>query len=123
MTELADRIVEALRDVYDPCCRDKGISVVDMGLLQGVAVADGHARIEVILTTGWCPFVIELVTSIQQRVETLSEIGDATVDIVWDKAWTSDRLSQEARQKLRFLPDPQKVTDRDTFVATGGRPA
>ena len=27
-------ISEALRDVYDPCCKDKGISVVDMGLLH-----------------------------------------------------------------------------------------
>src|SRR3712207_8154352 len=38
-----------------PCCREKGISVVDMGLLRSVAVHDGHARVELLLTSGWCP--------------------------------------------------------------------
>ena len=28
--------VRALSGVYDPCCREKGISVVDMGLLRSV---------------------------------------------------------------------------------------
>ena len=31
-------IIEALRDCYDPCCRDRGISVVDMGLIENVKV-------------------------------------------------------------------------------------
>jgi len=35
-------ISEALREVYDPCCKDKGISVVDVGLLHH-AELDGTA--------------------------------------------------------------------------------
>jgi hypothetical protein len=26
-------VLEALRSVYDPCCRERGISIVDMGLV------------------------------------------------------------------------------------------
>ena len=37
-------IVEALRSVYDPCCREKGISVVDMGLLRRCDVDRPTAR-------------------------------------------------------------------------------
>ena len=33
-----------LTGVYDPCCRDKGISVVDMGLLRSVTVARARPR-------------------------------------------------------------------------------
>ncbi|MDP8978201.1 MAG: metal-sulfur cluster assembly factor [Actinomycetota bacterium] len=117
MAEVADAIVDALRDVYDPCCREKAISVVDMGLVRAVAVDGDDARVELVLTTGWCPFVVDLLTSIKRRVEELPEVGDASVEVVWDEAWTSDRLSADARRKLRFLPDPRSVRDRDRYVA------
>ncbi|MGH3505666.1 MAG: hypothetical protein ACRDO2_00510 [Nocardioidaceae bacterium] len=48
-------VTAALRDVFDPCCRDKGISVVDMGLLHRAWLDGGHARVELLLTSGWCP--------------------------------------------------------------------
>ena len=34
-------VMEALSAVYDPCCREKGISVVDMGLLRSVPSTAG----------------------------------------------------------------------------------
>jgi hypothetical protein len=36
---------------------------------------------------------------------------------VWDTPWTTDRLSDSARGKLRFLPDPVAVADRDAYIA------
>ncbi|MGH8910786.1 MAG: metal-sulfur cluster assembly factor [Egibacteraceae bacterium] len=112
MAEAVDRIVEALRDVYDPCCREQGISVVDMGLLRTVRV-DDHARatVELVLTTGWCPFVTSLVSMIQARALQLDEINDVTVEIAWEEPWTSERLSPDARRKLRFLPSPRSLAD------------
>ena len=56
--------VHALSSVYDPCCEEKGISVVDMGLLRSVTVADGHARVELLLTSGWCPFAARVLTAV-----------------------------------------------------------
>jgi metal-sulfur cluster biosynthetic enzyme len=114
----ADRIVEALREVADPCCAERGISVVDMGLIRGVAVDEGAARVELILTTGWCPFVLDLLASVKERVEALPEVEGAEVEVVWDEAWTSERLSERARRTLRFLPDPKSVQDREGFVAS-----
>jgi predicted TIM-barrel fold metal-dependent hydrolase len=46
--------LDVLSHVYDPCCREKGISVVDMGLVRSVDVDEGHARVELLLTSGWC---------------------------------------------------------------------
>jgi hypothetical protein len=33
MSGVPPRALEALSDVYDPCCREKGIPVVDMGFM------------------------------------------------------------------------------------------
>jgi metal-sulfur cluster biosynthetic enzyme len=110
-------VTESLRDVYDPCCEEKGISVVDMGLVRSVALHDGHARVELLLTSGWCPFAARVLTDVRERVEAFPEVDSAEVEVVWDEAWTTDRLSPSARATLRFLPEPTAVPDRDRYIA------
>ena len=117
MPELPTAIIDALRSVYDPCCQERGISVVDMGLVRAVDVDGDRARVELVLTTGWCPFTTHLLTAVRERVESLPEVEGAAVEVVWDEPWTTDRLSPDARRKLRFLPDPGAVPDRDGFVS------
>jgi metal-sulfur cluster biosynthetic enzyme len=102
-------VMEALRTVYDPCCREKGLSVVDMGLVRRVDLDGDQAKVELLLTTGWCPFAANLVGEISERVAALPGMAGSRVEIVWDEPWTTDRLSDEARRQLRFLPHPKEV--------------
>jgi metal-sulfur cluster biosynthetic enzyme len=51
MSDVDPVITQALGGVYDPCCRDKGISVVDMGLLHRARISDGVAHVELVLTS------------------------------------------------------------------------
>jgi metal-sulfur cluster biosynthetic enzyme len=117
-----DWAVRALSGVYDPCCRDKGISLVDMGLLRSATVRDGNARIQLMLTSGWCPFAAQVLTDVADAVNAQPGIASCVVDIVWDEPWSADRLSDSARAKLRFLPDPATVPDRDAYLATHRTP-
>jgi metal-sulfur cluster biosynthetic enzyme len=117
MDEIPRRYLDALSDVYDPCCREKGISVVDMGLLHTVSVHDRHAHVELLLTSGWCPFAARVLTDVRDRIEAMPEVDSAEVEVVWHTPWTTDRLSAGARDKLRFLPDPVAVSDRDRYIA------
>jgi len=112
-----ERIVEALRGVVDPCCRERGISVVDMGLLADVRVDAEDAAIDIVLTSGWCPFQVDLLAEITAAVEALPEIGSASVRIVLDEVWSPERMSPPARDSLRLLPEPRDVADRDAFAA------
>ena len=109
--------LEALSDVYDPCCREKGISVVDMGLVRSVDASGGHVRVELLLTSGWCPFASGVLTEVRERMEAQPGVTDAEVEIVWDEAWTTDRLSERAARLLRFLPPPAQVGDRASYLA------
>lgn len=108
---------DVLRGVYDPCCRDKGISVVDMGLLHRAEIECGAARIELMLTSGWCPFAATVLTDIETAVCSLDGVDSAEVELVWHEAWGPDRLSESARAKLRFLPEPATVSDPTSYVA------
>jgi metal-sulfur cluster biosynthetic enzyme len=109
--------LDALSDVYDPCCREKGISVVDMGLVRSVHENGGEVRVELLLTSGWCPFAARVLTEIKDRIEAQPGVTAADVEIVWDEAWTTDRLSPRAASLLRFLPPPSSVPDRGAYVA------
>ena len=120
MADIPQRFIDALADVYDPCCREKGISVIDMGLLHRVAVTGGHACVELLLTSGWCPFAARVLTEVRERVEALPDVESAEVEVVWDEAWTTERLSPGARAKLRFLPDPVTVPDRAAYLVEKG---
>ena len=121
MPELPAWARDALAEVYDPCCREKGISVLDMGLVRSAAVVDGVAKVELLLTSGWCPFAATVLTEVKDQILGQPGIDDADVSIVWDEAWTTDRLSPRARSILRFLPPPAAVPDRDEYIAAHTR--
>jgi metal-sulfur cluster biosynthetic enzyme len=102
--------------VHDPCCREREISIVDMGLVRSIEIADGHADVELMLTSGWCPFAARILDNVREEVEALDGIDSASVEITWDEAWTPARMAPAAVAKLRFLPEPAEVGDRDAYL-------
>jgi metal-sulfur cluster biosynthetic enzyme len=95
-------IFAALRRCYDPCCKEKQISVVDMGLVERVRIDGAQVGIDIVLTSGWCPFSMHMLTMLEQEVGALDGVSDVSVNITWDSVWTPERLSEEARAKLRL---------------------
>jgi metal-sulfur cluster biosynthetic enzyme len=95
-----DTLVEALRDVHDPCCADRGISIVDMGVVEDVRVAGDHVEVDLVLTTGWCPFVATMSSAIPDRLRRVEGVETVDVQVVWDPVWTPERLSPSAREAL-----------------------
>jgi metal-sulfur cluster biosynthetic enzyme len=95
-------VIRALDECYDPCCRERKISVVDMGLIESIEIQGGNVSIEMVLTSGWCPFAVRLLEMIKGEVGKLPEVDAVNVDVVWDPTWTPERMSAEAREKLRL---------------------
>jgi metal-sulfur cluster biosynthetic enzyme len=109
-------IVDALRDVYDPCCADRGVSIVDMGVVEDVRVDGAHVDVDLCLTTGWCPFVLSMSDAIPERLRHMDGVETVDVKVVWDPVWTMDRLSESAREKL-VLPLDELVPYRERRIA------
>ena len=100
MTQDRTAVIDALRDVYDPCCADRGVSIVDMGVVEDVRVAGAHVDVDLVLTTGWCPFVATMSSAIPDRLRALDGVESVDVRVVWDPVWTPERLSPSARDAL-----------------------
>ena len=95
-----EAVIRALDSCYDPCCRDRKISVVDMGLIESITIRGRKVRIEMVLTTGWCPFASRLLEMIEEEVGGLAEVDNVGLEVVWDPTWTPERMSGSAREKL-----------------------
>ena len=63
-----EAVIRALDNCYDPCCQDRKISVVDMGLIESIDIDARRVRIEMVLTTGWCPFASRLLEMVEEEV-------------------------------------------------------
>ena len=58
-----------------------------------------------------------VLTQVEDQIRGAPGIREADVSIVWDEAWTTDRLSERAARLLRFLPSPAQAGDRDAYLA------
>ena len=95
-----DTLIDALREVHDPCCADREISIVDMGVVEDVRIAGSHVDVDLVLTTGWCPFVATMSSAIPDRLREIDGVETVEVQVVWDPVWTPERLSPSARDAL-----------------------
>ena len=94
-------IVEAIKTVYDP---EIPINVYDLGLIYKINQTDnGDIHIDMSLTAPGCPVAGVLPQQVADAVAALSGTGHIEVEIVWEPAWSLERLSDEARMMLEML--------------------
>ena len=97
-----EAVIGALDNCFDPCCRERRISVVDMGLIESIEILGREVKVEMVLTTGWCPFASRLLEMVEEEVGALPGVEAVDVEVVWDPTWTPERMSAGAREKLRL---------------------
>jgi metal-sulfur cluster biosynthetic enzyme len=97
-----EAVIGALDNCFDPCCQERRISVVDMGLIESIEIQGREVKVEMVLTTGWCPFASRLLEMVEAEVGALPGVEAVDVEVVWDPTWTPERMSAGAREKLRL---------------------
>jgi FeS assembly SUF system protein len=99
--ELAPRVVDALKTVYDP---EIPVNIYEMGLIYDVIV-DARARVGVrmTLTAPACPAAQSLPVEVKQKAAAVAGVSEAKVEIVWDPPWTKERMSDVAKLELGML--------------------
>jgi metal-sulfur cluster biosynthetic enzyme len=95
-------IVAALDRVPDPCAAAAGLdlSIVDIGLVYDVTVADDGIRITITFTELGCQFTHRVVTDVIDAVRALGWTGELRVQPCWSPPWSPDRLSARAAEAL-----------------------
>ena len=97
---LGGEIVAALKTVFDP---EIPADIYELGLIYKVDVSDDKdVVIDMTLTTPNCPAAAEMPQMVENAVASVPGVGIVNVNLVWDPAWTPDRMSDEARLVLNM---------------------
>src|SRR6187200_2762824 len=95
---LKPAIVDAIQTVYDP---EIPVNIWELGLIYDVIVDAGNvAGVRMTLTAPGCPAAQSLPGEVAEKVKAVPGVADAKVDVVWEPAWTKDRMSEVAKLQL-----------------------
>ncbi|HEV3404112.1 MAG TPA: 1,2-phenylacetyl-CoA epoxidase subunit PaaD [Gaiellaceae bacterium] len=106
---------EALAEVLDP--EIPVISLVDLGVVREVEIADGRVRVAFTPTFLGCPAVDAMKLQLEAAIAGLG--AQAVVEVVADDWWSTERISAAGREKLRaagFAPPAPREAAAPTFV-------
>ena len=94
-------IIEALKTVCDP---EIMINVYDMGLIYDIRQKDnGDVEIDMTLTAPTCPVAGVLPQQVADAIALVEGVGKVEVKVVWEPAWSLDKISDEARAIIDLL--------------------
>jgi len=98
---LRPQVIDAISTVFDP---EIPVNIHELGLVYDIDVdANGHVRIRMTLTAPGCPSAQALPLEVKRRVGEVPGISGVSVEVVWEPAWTADRMSEAARLQLGML--------------------
>ena len=89
---------DELYAIEDP---EMPISIVDLGLIYGVAVSENEATVEMTLTYSGCPAREMLMDEIEARVRAVDGVEKVDLRLVWSPEWTVEMVTETGRDHLR----------------------
>ena len=84
-----EEVTRALRTVFDP---ELGMSIIELGLVYGIAISDGTVTITMTLTTPGCPIQHVMPEWVREAVRPIPGVEQVEVAITFDPPWTPDRI-------------------------------
>lgn len=112
-----ERIRQILDNVPDP--EIPVLSVNDLGVVREIKVIESSAKIEISITPTYsgCPAMDVIAANIRMELAAAG-YRDVHIKTILSPAWTTDWISEAAREKLRVygIAPPQKTTSAGLFA-------
>jgi ring-1,2-phenylacetyl-CoA epoxidase subunit PaaD len=111
----AERVWQALGEIPDP--EIPVLSLVELGVVRDVEVAERRVHVEFTPTFLGCPALEVMRDRMEEAVRALG--GEPDVEVVQDDSWSTDRITPEGRRKLReagFAPPAPREASGPTLV-------
>ena len=94
-------IENSLKQCMDP---EVPLNIVEMGLIYAIDVNENNdVNIKMTMTTQGCPLHETLVQDATRYAKKVPGVNNVKVDIVWDPPWSMDKMSEEAKLKIKNM--------------------
>ena len=99
--KIEERIVEVLKTVYDP---EIPVDIYNLGLIYRIDLHDdGILELDMTLTAPNCPAADFNVEDVRTKLDGITGIKDAKVNLVFEPEWDKDMMTEEAKLELGFM--------------------
>ena len=99
--KLEERVVEILKTVYDP---EIPVDIYNLGLIYRIELHDdGTLDVDMTLTAPNCPAADFIVEDVRIKLDGITGIKEAHVNLVFEPEWDKDMMSEEAKLELGFM--------------------
>lgn len=99
--KLEERVVEILKTVYDP---EIPVDIYNLGLIYRIELHDdGTLDVDMTLTAPYCPAADFIVEDVRIKLDSITGIKEAHVNLVFEPEWDKDMMSEEAKLELGFM--------------------
>ena len=99
--KLEERVIEILKTVYDP---EIPVDVYNLGLIYRIELHDdGTLDVDMTLTAPNCPAADFIVEDVRIKLDGITGIKEAHVNLVFEPEWDKDMMSEEAKLELGFM--------------------
>jgi len=97
-----ENVLTQLKSVIDP---ELNVNIVDLGLIYSININEkkGSVDIKMTLTSPGCPLSSVFDEWVRDTVFKIKGVKNVTIDLVWEPAWTPDRISDEAKEQLGII--------------------
>ena len=94
-------VIDQIKTVFDP---EIPVDIYELGLIYEIIVdAEKRVLINMTLTSPACPSAQQIPSEVRWKVKAIPGVTDAFVEIVWEPAWSKDRMSEAAKMNLGFF--------------------
>ena len=94
-------VIDQIKTVFDP---EIPVDIYELGLIYDIIVdADKRVLVNMTLTSPACPSAQQIPSEVRWKVKAIPGVTDAFVEIVWEPAWSKDRMSEAAKLSLGFF--------------------
>lgn len=91
-------MIRQIKEVYDP---EIPVDIWELGLIYTLDINEnGKVHITMTLTSPACPVAGSLPLEVQEKLLELPFVTDVELTLVWNPAWSKDRMSDEAKMAL-----------------------
>ena len=99
--KLEERVLEILKTVYDP---EIPVDIYNLGLIYRIELHDdGTLDVDMTLTAPNCPAADFIVEDVRIKLDGITGIKEAHVNLVFEPEWDKDMMSEEAKLELGFM--------------------
>jgi metal-sulfur cluster biosynthetic enzyme len=87
--ELCEKLRGVFKEVHDP---EIGMDLIQLGLVRNVSLVDQKLKIEMILTTPYCPYAPMLMEAARKKAEAVASMPAEVIygKEIWDQSMMED---------------------------------